>query len=328
MEDKKPLIQPVSKDLLKSELTKNKLLRKSNFGNTEIYIFTHKESPNLMLELGRLRELTFRTAGGGTGKEADIDKYDTADDPYIQLIVWDPDELEIIGGYRFILGESILDDYISKLATANLFEFSDDFLKNYLPYTIELGRSFVQPAYQQGANRRKGLFALDNLWDGLGALTIEYPEMKYFFGKVTMYKHFNFDARSYILSFLKLYFGDKQNLIKAKSSLSLDYEKYSKEFSGNNYEKEYKKLQKIVKDKGERIPPLVNAYMNLSSSMISFETVDNQNFGGVEETAILININDIYNSKKDRHVKTYSKLINLSKLLPRRPKILRLKRRK
>ncbi len=310
----KPMIPPVKRDLLISELTKDKLLRKSNFGDTEIYVFSHKDSPNLLKEMGRLRELAFRTAGGGTGEEIDIDKYDTADDPYLQLIVWDPEEQEIIGGYRFIVVEPILDDYKNKLATANLFNFSEDFLNNYLPYTIELGRSFVQPAYQHGNNKRKGMYALDNLWDGLGALTIEYPKTKYYFGKVTMYKQFDIDARNYLLSFLKIYFEDENNLIEAKKPIIIDFKDYTNKFSGKNYKKDFKKLSKIIKEKGERIPPLVNAYMNLSPSMICFDTVQNDFFGGVEETAIIINIDDIYKSKMERHIKSYKSIINLNKL--------------
>lgn len=308
------IIEPVQKDILISELTKDKLLRKSNFGNTEIYVFTHKDSPNLIRELGRLRELTFRSAGGGTGKEIDLDKFDTSDNPYLQLIVWDPEDKEIIGGYRFILAETTLDDYKNKLATANLFEFTEEFINDYLPYTIELGRSFVQPKFQHGTNRRKGLFALDNLWDGLGALTVEYPEIRYFFGKVTMYKQFNIHARNYLLTFLNMYFSDRSELIKANDPIVIDFSDYISEFDGENYKKDYKKLLKTIKDHGERIPPLVNAYMNLSPSLVCFQTVQNDYFGGVEETAMLINIRDIYNSKKERHVKTYKSLINLKKL--------------
>ncbi len=316
-----PVIPPVKKALLLSELTKNKLLRKSNFGNTEIYVFTHKDSPNLMRELGRLREITFRMAGGGTGKELDIDDFDTAEDPYFQLIVWDPDELEIIGGYRFILGETVLDDPETKLATSHLFDFSVDFLKNYLPYTIELGRSFVQPKYQYGRNARKGMFALDNLWDGLGALIVEYPEMKYFFGKVTMYKHFDLNARNYILSFLNLYFPDSERLVVPKQPIEFDFERIKKLFIGDSYTDNYKILNSLVKEGNEKIPPLVNAYMNLSPNMITFGTVENDEFGGVEETGILINIKDIYNSKKDRHVRTYNRLIKMTQIFPRKPKI-------
>jgi len=285
-----PIIPPVSKELLLAELTNDKLLRKSNFGNTEIYVFSYKNSPNLMDEVGRLREMTFRMAGGGTGKSKDI----------------------------------VLDDPGEKLATTHLFDFSEEFLKDYLPYTIELGRSFVQPKYQYGRNARKGMFALDNLWDGLGALIIEYPEMKYFFGKVTMYKHFHLSARNYVLSFLNLYFPDKTKLVVPQDPLEFDYERIKEMFFGDNYDADYKKLNAMVRKVGEKIPPLVNAYMNLSPSMITFGTVENHAFGGVEETGILINIADIYNSKKDRHIKSYKRLMKMTQVFPRNPKRLNL----
>jgi len=317
----KAIIPPVDKDLILAELTKDKFLRKSNFGNTELYVFNCKDSPNLTKELGRLREITFRMAGGGTGKSYDIDKYDLDEDPYLQLIVWDPEEKQIIGGYRFILGDTVLDNPEEKLATSHLFEFSELFLKNYLPYSIELGRSFVQPEYQYGKNARKGMFALDNLWDGLGALVVEYPEMKYLFGKVTMYKHFDVSARDYILSFLSLYFPDKENLIKSKNPIAFEMAKGV--FSGDDYKSDYKILNSKVKETGERIPPLVNAYMNLSPSMITFGTVENDEFGGVEETGILINIKDIYASKADRHINTYQRVARLSQIFPRNVKIFK-----
>lgn len=325
MNNTAPIAPPVNKDLLLKELTNDKFLRKANFGNTEIYVFECKNSPNLTQELGRLRETSFRAAGGGTGKEIDIDKFDLSDEPYKQLIVWDPEEKEIIGGYRYILGESVMDDPHEKLATTHIFNFSEKFIQEYLPYTIELGRSFVQPNYQYGRNARKGLFALDNLWDGLGALTIEYPDIKYFFGKVTMYKGFNIEARDYILTFLRLYFPDNQNLVSPTKPVTFDFDTIKKAFNGNDYSTDYKTLMRFVKSKNEKIPALVNAYMNLSPSIITFGTVENDAFGGVEETGLLVEIEDIYNSKKDRHIKSYERKIKLNMLFPRRPKIFNLK---
>jgi hypothetical protein len=297
------IIPPVERDLLEQELTEDKFLRKSNFGKSRLYIFNHHNSPNLMREVGRLRELTFREAGGGTGKALDIDKYDISEDaPYYQLIVWDPEDHEITGAYRFIHGRDVLDNVEEKLATTRLFRFSDKFIEQYLPYTIELGRSIVQPKYQFSNNRKKGIYALDNLWDGLGALVIKYPDTKYFFGKITMYKHFDQQARDIILTFINLYFPNKDKLVEAIDPIIVDTEKYNQIFHGNDYKKDYAILSKKVRSFGENIPPLFNAYMNLSPSMQSFGTVENPHFGGVEETGIMINIQDIYESKKKRHV--------------------------
>ncbi|MFO7879656.1 MAG: GNAT family N-acetyltransferase [Bacteroidota bacterium] len=296
------IIPPVDRDLLEKELTREKYLRKANFGNAEIYLFTHHNSPMLMREVARLREVTFREAGGGTGKALDIDKFDTSDTPYQQLIVWDPEDREITGAYRFIRGKDVMDNVEEKLATTRLFRFSTKFIQEYLPYTIELGRSIVQPKYQFANNRKKGIYALDNLWDGLGALVVKYPDMKFFFGKITMYKHFDQQARDFILTFINLYFPNKDRLVEAIDPIPVNTEKHDDIFHGNDYKKDYAILSKKVRSFGENIPPLFNAYMNLSPSMQTFGTVENPHFGGVEETGIMINIQDIYESKKKRHV--------------------------
>ena len=307
----KNIIAPIERKILEAELTEEKFLRKTNYGNRDIYIITHQNSPNLMLEIGRLRELSFRDAGGGTGHEVDIDEYDTDANPYKQLLVWDAEEQEIVGGYRFIDGVNIRQDVKGNpiSATSELFHFSHKFVKEYLPYTIELGRSFVQPNYQPTYNIRKGIFSLDNLWDGLGAITLENPEIKYFFGKITMYPRFNITARDMILYFLSKYFPDVDKLVTPHNSVNIvtDTEELVSTFSGNNYDEDYRILMKNVRRFNESIPPLVNAYMNLSSTMKTFGTAINHHFGEVEETGILVTINDIYDIKKHRHIATYHK---------------------
>ncbi len=183
------IIKPVDKALIKSELTLDKLLRKTNKSHNEVYVVTAQNSPNTMLEIGRLREEAFRTAGGGTGKAVDIDDFDSMENCCKQLIVWNPEAEEIIGGYRYIFGEDWKKDANGQplLATSHMFHFSEKFMKEYAPYTVELGRSFVSLGYQNIRRNSKSIFALDNLWDGLGALTVLKPNCKYFFGKVTMY---------------------------------------------------------------------------------------------------------------------------------------------
>ena len=286
-----PVIYPVNKAKLLAELTEERFIRKTNKGGNEIYSFNAFNSPNLMKEVGRLRELTFRTAGGGTGKEVDIDPFDVDEQvPYQQLIVWDPKEQEILGGYRYILCDNLPlnQEGEPNLATTELFRFSEAFKKQYLTKMIELGRSFVQPLYQSTKMGRKSLFALDNLWDGLGALTVENPGMEYFFGKVTMYTSFNIEARDMILFFMRKYFKDTERLVEPITPLEIhiDDNKLGKILCGNNYDEDYRILSRYVREHGENIPPLVNAYMSLSPSMKSFGTAINPGFGGVEETAI------------------------------------------
>ncbi len=302
------IIEKVDRKLIKAELTADKYLRPTNKANNDIYVITHHNSPNIMREIGRLREISFRSAGGGTGKSSDIDKYDTQENPYSQLILWDPDSEEIIGGYRYQFGTQIpvVDGHLM-IATARLFDFSDQFLKEFLPYTIELGRSFVQPEYQSSKAGAKSLFALDNLWDGLGALAVVHPEIKYFFGKVTMYSDFHTEARDYILSFLHKFFPDNDRLVWPFDPIEVKIDKkiIDETFTEDNYKSNYKKLNKIVRSFGANIPPLVSAYMNLSPTMRTFGTSVNDVFGDVEETGILVTIADLFDEKKYRYIESF-----------------------
>jgi hypothetical protein len=304
-----PIIPPVDRALLEEELAEAHFVRNTNNGHNKIFIFTAHSAPNLMREVGRLREETFRDAGGGTGRSIDIDEYDIADKPFVQLIVWAPVDKEIVGGYRFIHGKNIPCNKNGELnsATAELFNFSDHFIRDYLPISIELGRSFVQTEYQPTVNLKKGMYSLDNLWDGLGAMIIDNSDIQYFFGKMTMYPDYNRVARDIILYFLKTYFPDNERLMTPKEAVILETdENYLKSiFTGSDYKENYKMLVHEIRGHNEGIPPLVNAYMNLSPTMSTFGTAINHGFGDVEETGILIKIPDIYPLKKERHLKTY-----------------------
>jgi hypothetical protein len=305
------IIQPVDRGKLLEELSPEKFIRDTNNGRNKIYVITSNNSPNLMTEIGRLRELTFRAAGGGTGKEIDIDEFDEGEVPYNQLIVWNPEDEQIIGGYRYIKCSDALknDQGIYQLATSELFHFSDTFIKEYFPSTIELGRSFVQPYYQPSVRSKSSLYSLDNLWDGLGSLVIDNPDIKYFFGKVTMYTSYNSFARDMILYFLQKYFPDNEKLVYPINPLSIKTPKdqLEKIFTGSDYKEDYTILSLNVRKLFENIPPLINAYMKLSPTMKTFGTALNPGFGEVEETGIIININDIYPIKKERHMATYIK---------------------
>lgn len=303
-----PIIEKVPKEELLKELTADILIRPTNNIGNHIYIFDGNEKTALMREVGRLREWSFREAGGGSGKSTDIDEFDEGDKPYKQLIVWNPEDKEIVGGYRFqVCDNARITDGTFHLSTTEIFEFSDTLKSQYFPYTIELGRSFVQPHYQPSAENRKGLFSLDNLWDGLGALVVIYPHIRYFFGKVTMYTHFNRTARDLILCFMHHYFPDKEKLVKVPNPViaETDCSAFLSEISELPYKDGHRLLNQKVRELGENIPPLFNSYMNLSPSMRTFGTAINHHFGDVEETGIMVNIEDIYPSKKDRHIKSY-----------------------
>lgn len=302
------IINKIPREAILAELTRERYVRKTNNGNNEIYIITHHNSPNVMREIGRLREVTFRHAGGGTGKEIDLDEFDLCQHPYQQLLVWNPEDKEIVGAYRYIAcKDAEFRDGKVHLATTELFDFSPEFYKDYLPYTIELGRSFIQPQYQPSEQFRKGLFSLDNLWDGLGAIVVDNPFMKYYYGKVTMYTDFNAEARDLILAFLKFYFPDEKKMVIPIHAVQTktDVSEFLNEIKNLPYKEGHSVLNKRVRALGENIPPLMNAYMNLSSTMRVFGTAINPTFGGVEETGILVRISDIYESKKERHINSY-----------------------
>ena len=306
------IIPPEDRELIKAELTPERFLRYTNNGDNLVYLVDYHNAPNVVREIGRLRELTFRAAGGGTGMALDLDQNDTSENCYQQLITWNEADEEIVAGYRLICCKDALGpDGSIHLSTSHLFDFSESFVQDYLPYTIELGRSFVQPNYQPSLDNRKGMFSLDNLWDGLGAVVLLNPNIKYLFGKVTMYPHYNREGRDLLLYFIKQYFPDNQGLVKPKQKLHLSYEteiiSRSNPFEGLDYKDGYKVLNGRIRALGENIPPLINTYMNLSPSMKTFGTALNDEFGEVEETGILITLSDIYESKKHRHMDTFER---------------------
>ncbi|MDE7462726.1 MAG: GNAT family N-acetyltransferase [Muribaculaceae bacterium] len=303
------IIPEIDRELILSELTEERRLRSSNKAHNEIYVLDARSAPNTMREIGRLREIAFRSAGGGTGKACDIDEYDLMDPPCRQLIVWDPEHNAIVGGYRFILGSDIQmnPDGTPRIATSHLFKFSDKFLKEILPYTIELGRSFVSTDYQASGNAQRALYALDNLWDGLGALTVIYPEIKYLFGKMTMYPSFGQEERNLILYFLKKHFPDPDNLAIPHTPLpcDIDEEEMKRVLTEDDFKADYKILHSEIRKRGKNIPPLINAYMSLSPTMRMFGTAINTEFGDVEESGILLTLDDIFEEKKKRHIGTF-----------------------
>ncbi len=311
MKKEQPVIPPVDKELLKSELTPDRQMRMTNKSQNAIYVVTAHEAPNVMREIGRLREIAFRFAGGGTGKETDIDEFDTCENCYKQLIVWNPEDEEIIGGYRYLFGRDWQtgDNGQPLLATSHMFHFSERFIKEYMPYTVELGRSFVSLPYQSSRMGAKSLFALDNLWDGLAALTVLNPEVRYFFGKMTMYPSYIRRGRDMILFFLHKYFNDKDQLVTPISPIAIEtpQEELAALFSEDEFRKDYRILNGEIRKLGYNIPPLVNAYMLLSPTMKLFGTAINEEFGMVEETGILIDVEEILEDKLKRHIDSYLK---------------------
>ena len=304
-----PIIEKIDPALIEAELTPDRLLRHTNKGDNEIYVVDAFNAPHTMREIGRLREIAFRDAGGGTGLDCDIDEFDTMPSPCRQMIVWNPADREIIGGYRFILGEDIeIVNGVPRIATSHMFRFSERFISEFLPETIELGRSFVAPEYQTTKAGAKALYALDNLWDGLGALTVVYPQIKYLFGKVTMYPQYNHECRDMILGFMHKHFPDPDSLVTPIDPLptAADSIEIQSRFTGSDYKEDFRILNHFIREHDLKIPPLVNSYIALSPTMRMFGTAINREFGDVEESGIFFKISDIFEDKKMRHIGSYS----------------------
>lgn len=318
------IIDPVEVALLKAELTSDKKLQDTNKGGNELYVVTAHDSPNVMREIGRLREEAFRAAGGSSGLSMDIDEFDTMENPYHQIVVWDPDAEAILGGYRYILGPDIrLDENgVPRLATAHMFKFSEEFIRDYLPHTVELGRSFVSLGYQSSKAGAKAIFAMDNLWDGIAAVIMQHPQILFFFGKMTMYPSYNQAARDLILHFLWKHFPDPDELVRPlvpvipQSSTDL----MDVILKDRNFKEDYRNLKDAVRRIGTSIPPLVNSYINTSPTMKMFGTAVNHEFSEVEETAILVCFHEMYEDKVSRHIEAYLKGF-MDKVRVRFPKI-------
>jgi len=308
------IIEPIDKKLILKELS-GKLLRKTQKANNEIYVVNAHNSPNVMNEIGRLREVSFRNSGGGSGNALDTDEFDFLPQPYEQLIVWNPDEKEIIGGYRFLHGSKVVfKNNIPQAPMEHIFNFSEKFINDYLPQTIELGRAFIQPKYQSIKGGIKALFSLDNLWDGIGSMISLYPETQYLIGKVTIYPQMNEQARCAIIFYLSKFFPDRDNLFIPKNIeiIPKNYlHKFEKMFADGNAKENFKILNTFVKKKKESIPSLIRAYIDLSGSMRSFGTCVDADFGNIHDTGIMITIDEIYEDKKKRYLENYYAIKNM-----------------
>ena len=300
----KPVIPAVETSLLQSEL-EGHLLRPSNKADNLIYDITAHECPNVMREIARLREISYRDGGGATGQEMDIDEMDTMAEPYHQLIVWDPEHKQIIGGYRYLFGhEAEIRNGQPFITSAHLFHYSERFIRDYLPNTIEFGRAFVQPMYQKREMGVKALFALDNIWDGIGAVMHTHPEIRWMIGKVTIYPDYNATARELIYAYLNRYH-------KGEEGLFAPFQPFISEslgncpFEGVDKKENYHILQHAVREQGTVIPPMFSAYLNLTNDLQFFGNAINDELANVYETGIMVDLETVYQEKKERYIAPY-----------------------
>lgn len=305
-----PIIEPIDVQLLKQELNKNTFLRNTTRGNNEIYVVNNENSPNVLREIGRLREVSFRAVGGGSGTECDLDHFDLEDKACFQVVVWNPEEEEIIGGYRFTKWSmaSFHENGQPYVNTEHLFNFSQKFIDEYFPYCIEMARAFVQPKYQSAQAGRKALFALDNLWEGIGGVVASNPDVKYLTGKVTIYSSSPELSRKAMIYYLDMSFGDREGLLMSKNPelWTPQQEDFFKElFTGDDYKENYLILNNFVKSFNDTIPPLIHLYVGLSPTMKTFGTTFDPDFGDCYDTAMMITVSDIYKEKFDRYIGSF-----------------------
>ena len=300
------IIPEVDRDLLEKEL-EGHLLRPSNKADNLIYDITSHECPNVMREIARLREISYRDGGGATGREMDIDEMDTMPKPYHQLLVWDQEHRQIIGGYRYLLGSEIRDGQ-PFITSAHLFHYSERFIRDYQPKTIEFGRAFVQPMYQKREMGVKALFALDNIWDGIGAIMHNHPQLQYMIGKVTIYPDYNATARELIYAYLDRFHRGEEGLIAPYHPLPLPT--IDKPFVGTDPQENYHILQHAVREQGTVIPPMFSAYLNITNDLQFFGNAINDELANVYETGIMVDLNTVYQEKKERYITPYIQWLN------------------
>lgn len=305
----KAIIPPVETELLVAELDGH-LLRPSNKAGNLIYDITAHECPNVMREIARLREISYRDGGGATGKEMDMDDMDIMPQPYHQLIVWDPDNQQIVGGYRYLLGtEAKIRDGQPYITSAHLFHYTDRFIRDYLPKTIEFGRAFVQPVYQTREMGVKALFALDNIWDGIGAIVYKHPELRWMIGKVTIYPDYDATARELIYTYLDRYHRGEAGLFSPYKPLTVR-PLTANPFNGDDKQENYHILQHAVREQGTVIPPMFSAYLNITNDLWFFGNAINDELANVYETGIMVDLETVYEEKKERYIAPYVEWLN------------------
>lgn len=294
----KAIAHPEERKILKKELQESQLLGETK-DNKKIYFYQNTNNNSIVLnEIGRLRELSFRKVGEGINKKRDIDKYDRY---YQHIVLWDEEELEIVGAYRIAECKKIVEEKGSKaLYTSTLFTFNESF-SPYLNNSIELGRSFVQPKYW-------GSRALDYLWYGIGAYLSKNPDIKYLFGPLSLSANYSKVAKDTILYFFNKNFYDTESLVTAKvpynfSSDPLLNNVLHHEFNAPSYKDNFKSLKRSLSLIESNIPTLYKQYSDLcEKDGIRFCAYNiDSDFSNCIDSFIIIEIDKIKNSHKKRY---------------------------
>lgn len=301
--DKAPLLKtesaiahPEERQVLKKAIEACPLLGQTSDGK-QIYLYQHQQSSPILREIGRLRELSFRAVGEGTGLRRDIDRYDSH---YFQLILWDAAELEIAGAYRFGDTAAILQAHGSDgLYTAGLFQYTEQ-MQPYFAQGLELGRSFVQPRYW-------GKRSLDYLWQGIGAYLKQRPDIRYLFGGVSISASYPKAARDLLVYFYQLYFSSEQPLAAANQAYPLDEGERSQceqYFTGNDYSEDFVQLKHLLAEMGVTVPTLYKQYTELSDAdgvhFLAFGI--DPDFAGCVDGLVLVDLTKLKPNKRQRYL--------------------------
>ncbi|MEW8085362.1 MAG: lysophospholipid acyltransferase family protein [Candidatus Thiodiazotropha endolucinida] len=290
------IAHPESRQALKKELSKGRLLGETRDGK-QIVLMDWEIGSALMREIGRLRELSFRKVGEGTGRRRDIDKYDTH---YRHLVLWDDNELEVVGSYRIGEAGPIINDRgMQGLYTTSLFDFDESF-QPYAERAIELGRSFVQPRYW-------GSRALDYLWQGLGSYLRHHPEIRHMYGPVSISDRYQKAARDLMVVFYKHYFGCKSRLGEAKIPYQLDkacQEEFSRHFCGDDLERDLQELKNQLALYNVTIPTLFKQYTDLCEpgGVCFLDFGKDPDFAGCTDGMILVSVDKVKSAKRKRYI--------------------------
>uniref|UniRef100_Q31E12 L-ornithine N(alpha)-acyltransferase n=1 Tax=Hydrogenovibrio crunogenus (strain DSM 25203 / XCL-2) TaxID=317025 RepID=Q31E12_HYDCU len=289
------IAHPVNRKALKKDLKSAELLGETADGK-KIFLFDYEPDSPVMHEIGRLRELTFRTVEEGTGHSFDLDKYDA---DYRHLVLWDDEDLEIVGAYRIGECRHIVEKQgIEGLYTSTLFNLTPE-MGDYLPNALEMGRSFVQPRYW-------GKRSLDYLWYGIGAYVARHPETKYLFGPVSLSDAYPTHSKDLIVSFFQTQMGSKQDLAIGKRPFipSDSVQEIAKEYFSGDYKTSYKRLNSLLAEDGVKVPTLFKQYAELCElggcRFIDF-SVD-PDFNDCIDSLILVEIDKIKPKKRDRYL--------------------------
>jgi hypothetical protein len=292
----KSIAHPESRQTIKQELRKGELLGETSDGKQIILVDWFPES-SVIREIGRLRELSFRKVGEGTGERRDLDKYDHH---YRHLVLWDNEALEIVGAYRLGEGNLILEKKGKKgFYAENLFEFKKPFEK-YLADSLELGRSFVQPNYW-------GSRALDYLWQGLGAYLRHNPKIKYLFGPVSISAHYPQASRDMLVYFYNNYFGHTEKLVSSNNPCQINeqtLDEFRNIFKGDDFNQDMKELKNRLSMQNMSIPTLYKQYSDLcvEDGVKFLDFGIDPDFSGCTDGFLLVDVSKIKDSKRKRYI--------------------------